>query len=397
MAHPDAPAPPTPIRRVTPGSGHYFFGYYDKHQWDTTGRWLLGMRATFEGRAVRADDRLEVGTIDLKDDDAWRTVAQTSAWCWQQGCMLQWRPGTESEIVYNDRDGDRFVAVVHDVRTGERRTLPRPVYTLSDDGRCGLSLNFARVARTRPGYGYEGVSDPGADDPHPADDGVWRMDLDTGEHELVVSIDQLSRHDPPAPTEDTTQWVNHLLINPGASRFILLHRWRGAPHRLATRMFTANLDGSDLRRADVEDASHFIWADEQRILSWDDRSGTSPGYYITPWHTDDAQQIGAGTLTQDGHITVCPDGRWLLTDEYPNPDGFRPLILFHLESGRRIDLGRFHSPMPNQTELRCDLHPRWDRRGTQVCIDSIHEGTRQMYVLDVSHVTTTDRYTDRIK
>lgn len=34
-------------------------------------------------------------------------------------------------------------------------------------------------------------------------------------------------------------------------------------------------------------------------------------------------------------------------------------------------------------EIRCDLHPRWNREGTQVCMDSVHNGERQMYFVDV--------------
>jgi Tol biopolymer transport system component len=33
------------------------------------------------------------------------------------------------------------------------------------------------------------------------------------------------------------------------------------------------------------------------------------------------------------------------------------------------------------------LHPRWNPDGTQVCFDGSHEPTRQMYVVDVGHVT----------
>jgi len=32
------------------------------------------------------------------------------------------------------------------------------------------------------------------------------------------------------------------------------------------------------------------------------------------------------------------------------------------------------------------LHPRWNRDGLAVCIDSVHEGERQMYVIDVSQI-----------
>ena len=33
--------------------------------------------------------------------------------------------------------------------------------------------------------------------------------------------------------------------------------------------------------------------------------------------------------------------------------------------------------------LHCDLHPRWSRDGQQAVFDSIHEGTRQIYVAHV--------------
>ena len=49
-----------------------------------------------------------------------------------------------------------------------------------------------------------------------------------------------------------------------------------------------------------------------------------------------------------------------------------------------LELGRFHSPPRYAGPVRCDLHPRWSRDGGQVCIDSVHEGSRQMYVIDAA-------------
>ena len=51
-----------------------------------------------------------------------------------------------------------------------------------------------------------------------------------------------------------------------------------------------------------------------------------------------------------------------------------------------IDIGRFYVVPKITGEIRCDLHPRWSRDGRQICFDSVHEGTRQIYVMDVAPI-----------
>ena len=104
--------------------------------------------------------------------------------------MLQWIPGTQSQVLWNDRDGDHFVCRILDVATRERRTIPHPIYTLHPDGKTALSTSFSRLADVRPGYGYAGVPDPYRDDPAPTGDGIWRVDLQSGERQLLLSIAQ---------------------------------------------------------------------------------------------------------------------------------------------------------------------------------------------------------------
>jgi len=41
--------------------------------------------------------------VDLNSGDTWTQLGESRAWCWQQGCMLQWRPGSKNEIIWNDR------------------------------------------------------------------------------------------------------------------------------------------------------------------------------------------------------------------------------------------------------------------------------------------------------
>ena len=73
--------------------------------------------------------------------------------------MLQWLPGSKSEVIWNDRDGDRFVCHILDVATRERRTLPAPDLRVSPDARWAISPDFRRLHDCRPGYGYAGIPD----------------------------------------------------------------------------------------------------------------------------------------------------------------------------------------------------------------------------------------------
>ena len=62
--------------------------------------------------------------------------------------------------------------------------------------------------------------------------------------------------------------------------------------------------------------------------------------------SDEAEAVGPGVLTRDGHMTYSPDGRWLVTDEYPSGDPpAQPLLLFELATGRRVEVGRSAAPL----------------------------------------------------
>jgi hypothetical protein len=91
-------------------------------------------------------------------------------------------------------------------------------------------------------------------------------------------------------------------------------------------------------------------------------------------------------LTRDGHCSFTQDGAWLLTDTGPDAEDLRTLLLWNMVEGCTVILGRYRSPPPYRDEIRCDLHPRWSRDEREVCFDSIHEGTRQVYVMDVGDI-----------
>lgn len=386
-----------PARAVTSGPRFHFFGYYDKTPWDASGRHLLTMEADFMERRPAEHDQAYIGLVDLDaaaslpDDEkfeAFELVGTTFAWNWQQGAMLQWRPGSADEILFNDRRDGRFISVVKNVDTYEERLLPLPLYGVNPTGREAISLNFSRLFDVRPGYGYAGVPDPWADDLCPDDDGLYRIDLETGETRLILSLAQAAAMGEPQPGMDTGKHrFNHVQWNTDGTRFAVLYRWTVGSH-WRTRLLTLGADGADpYLLSDHEMVSHYDWRDAETILAWARREGTGDRYYLFTDRTQKAEVVGEGVLTVDGHCSFSPDRRTVLTDTYPDKEGYRTLLLFDPATGRRTDIGRFHGPTPPDKEIRCDLHPRWSRDGRQVCIDSVHEGgRRQMYVLDVGEV-----------
>ncbi|CEJ95159.1 hypothetical protein VHEMI10657 [[Torrubiella] hemipterigena] len=97
--------------------------------------------------------------------------------------------------------------------------------------------------------------------------------------------------------------------------------------------------------------------------------------------------VGQGVLTENGHMTYSRDGRWLLSDTYPDAQtNIRHLFLWDTKREIRIDIGAFRTDPDLGKENRCDLHPRWSRDGNGVCIDSIHQGPRGLYLVDVSSI-----------
>ena len=116
----------------------------------------------------------------------------------------------------------------------------------------------------------------------------------------------------------------------------------------------------------------------------------------------------------DGHPMTNPVySNWCVNDSYPNGEGIRDLMLYNFEKDERINLGQFKmlDEKPDlslvaqyfkgiepsrlqqpekiafyRSGLHCDLHPRWNSKGNKAVFDSIHEGTRQVYSIDVSQI-----------
>ncbi|MBL8229081.1 MAG: PD40 domain-containing protein [Bryobacterales bacterium] len=384
-------AKPVPVRAITQGPKHHWFGYYDKLEFDPGSRYVLGMEVDFEHRSPLATDKIKVGMVDTQDGDRWIELGETTAWNWQQGCMLQWLPNSKDEVLWNDRGEGDFVCHILNVRTRKKRTIPSAIYALSPDAKWAITCDFRRLNDKRPGYGYSGIPDPNKEVATPEDIGIWKVDLATGKRKLLISIADAARIPYPGGySKGALHWFNHLLVSPDGKRFIFLHRWRGEKEGagFSTRMFTASADGKDLHVLDPHGkTSHFIWRDSQHVLAWAWHPSDGDKFYVYRDRTSQVEVIGKGVMLVNGHCTYLPGNRWILNDTYPDKERLQHVYLFDTKTGERHPLGDFHSPKEYAGEWRCDTHPRFSPDGKKVVIDSPHGGTgRQLHLLDISAI-----------
>ena len=408
---------------------HYFFGYYDRCPWDRTEKFMLALEVNFIDHFPKEKDIASIGLIDIKNNK-FRKIAETRAWNWQQGCMLQWLPPKyERYIIYNDRLKDNFVSIILDLKTKKKKILPLPIYSIHPSGKYAITLNFSRLQNMRPGYGYVGVLDKYLDKIAPKEDGIYLLNLKTGKYKLIISLNQLYNFNHVSSMEKSKHWVNHLMFNPKGSRFCFFHRWKLKDGTIYTRLFTSNLDGSELYLlGDSSNYTHYAWRNSKELVCWGhmptklldfrksklltnkiSKFGLQLYYYLFPnikkkisncgyLHFIDKTKIVNKLIEEeDGHCSFSPDGKWMITDTYPNKSHYRRLILYNFEKKKKIEIGRFYS-LPEKkyftldnwdwSNLRCDLHPRWNRDGTKICIDSVHEGTRQMYIINVENIVS---------
>ncbi len=420
---------------------------------------MLAMETDFIDRPPIASDFARICLIDTSNVNGQMSLvvlAETTAWNFHQGSRVQWLPNSENKIIYNNRDSDKFISIILDVKIGEKKILPAPIYAVSPDGKFALGLNFARLKKYG-GYGYASTIDNqqltidkndnsmsqsnvkcqmlnvSLDDPFPKDDGIFRIDLETGEVKLAISIHDVA-HLNNSPRKNENHYLTHINFNQSGTRICFIDKFLLPDGGSMQRFITANTDGGDMYVLPGH-VSHFGWRNDAEILAygkWSPRAAAlrrigvlnnpmlkpllrvvrllrgslkqkiaGQSYFLLKDKSQEVRRIAVGVMTEDGHPQFSPDGKWVVTDTYPDKDHYRALVLYNWATGKKIEVGKFYAlptgleknALPDGrveswdiSEMRADLHPRWNRDGTKICIDSIHEGGRQVYEVDVSGI-----------
>ena len=370
------------ITRLTDGKGCYFFGYYDVAAFDARGRFHLYHRVGFMDRQPTRDDSAELGMLNVETKEKIK-IAETTAWNFQQGAMLQWNPAApDNEVVYNIRVGETYRAVIKNIKTKNERMLEMPVAALDPKGRYALGINFARLFNFRPGYGYHGIADANSHCEAPDDDGVFCMDMMTGKSKLVLPLQQIHQllQNTNSVVKNGKLVINHITCNTDGTRFLFLVRnFPEHGKRWGTAAITADADGSDpYVLNDYAMTSHYHWRDEQHLLAYA-KHAEGDQLYLLCDNNQEYEIIDRDYFKSDGHCSYAPDRKQILYDSYPE-NNYRHLYVYDIRERKGHKLASLYSVPVSDGDIRCDLHPRWHPNGKLISFDSTHENQRHIYL-----------------
>ncbi len=411
-----------PITSVTSGPASHFCGFHDIVPWSPSDRLMLGLEADESDRLPEPGDKVRIGVIDLTTPRSrFTSIAESSCWNWHLGARQQWLD--DERIIYNDTRNGHHIAVIHDLASGCETEIGHAVWSVSPDGRWAIAPNFARLRRYYEVYGYPGGAAPSLRDSAPQDDGLYLIDLRAGTKKLLFSVSEVVAQrygDEPNPPQGPF-WLTHPTFNTDGTGFCFYLRRQLTDGFLYSDFFFADREGDTAKFLMHGLVSHFDWRDPSHVVVWARESRVLDGFrqgkalenpvilslfecaratkraiygqkktgafYLLNVKTGQRQTIGTRVLVEDSHNMLSPDREWMVCDTYTDKKSNRSLFLYQVESEKRIDIGRFPSPPRlDSGGAHCDLHPRWNRSGTQVCVDSAQDETRQIYVADVEEI-----------
>lgn len=414
----------------TQGEHIEWFGYYNYDTLNHNQTRMLCNRATVEGVAPEKGMTIELGYYDIPSGD-WHKLGETDSFNWQQGAMLQWLPGkgNENKVIYNRSKNNHLISTVYNIETGESRDLSWPIYGITPDGQKAITLNLERSYWCRA-YHYQSVANPKYDVRVAEDDGVYELDLENNKVKRIIGIQDVIRTEGDTNSDKQKHWLEHIMINHSGSRMVFLHRYSPEydTYQYQTIMCLANIDGSGLQCISDEgkyDWSHFGWQKDDAFVIYTVDNNKLGSAYKSMGKKQDGKSLktilfkmavgvknlipvsirqklkGGNSYYQyyvmgnngfelkekwdqpyfniDGHPSFTNDGRYMVTDSYPDGNHMQRLIVFDTKTKQGVVVAQLYAALENNP-ASCDLHPKLSRDNQFVVVDTAYTGKHRMIV-----------------
>ncbi len=383
------------IQQLTYGPRHHFFGYIGQCQtipWNSSGRYILGLEIDTIDRMPAPRESATIILIDTRDNYEIIRIEKTHAWNHQQGTMFYWNPlAPETQFFFNDRDtaSGKVFTVLYDIKKKQRvmeyRFSDTPIGNsgVAANGSAWLGLNYGRLARLRLVTGYPGALDWSEDEIAPEDDGIFIVDMETGEKRLLVSCQQLENklkeHDPELVHDGL--FINHTLWNRNNDLvyFFVRAGWNGQGGKRINTPFSVHADGTELTMHAIYIGGHPEWAEGSLLIG---KQGKSQIFYDVDLKRI-VGQLGNPEIFPDpeGDISLSPDGKLLVNGYKMGTENF--YTVFRRSDGvyvrsEGISKGTYSG------DIRIDPAPQWNRTNDAILVSGVDKNnTRQMFLIRI--------------
>lgn len=400
---------------------NYFFGYYDKFQFNENNNFLLACRSSFYDRMPNKKDSIEIGYFDINNPSPkFEYLTRSHSFNWQQGCMLSWF--SDHEIIFNDYVRNKYVSVLFNIINKKRTILSDAIYCLSKDNSIGVSIDFERQFWFRKAYSYSNIINTKKKIKVKLNDSIKIFSIMSGKLLKSISIKEIINFLNISYGLDIIQYFEHIIFSPCNNKLAFLFRTKLKDGELISKLlvYDLRLDKIILVNKKTNRLTHYNWIDEFRIIAW---CGSSTSFnklrssltkfnklkktliriykffiksnsiygnnFITKTITGDSYkifnledseviEINDKLLNKDGHPSVNPSDKTLiLTDTYPNEKSFQDIIIYDIKNNKTMSNLKFCSNIEiANSPIRCDLHPRWSNFGNFFSIDQTINGNR---------------------
>ena len=374
---------PDDIIQVSSNEKEHLFGYYDKCPWNKDENKMIYMEVERANKDYASSKPSKIILKDLVSDEE-KIIGETRCWNVQQGCMLQWLgPDFNTDVIYNDFIDGELKAIILNVNTLKKRIIDSPVYSVDAKGKYALTLDFYRLNRLRPGYGYNNKSDKTSKELIPSGYCIWKVDLINNKTTGIIKYSDLCMIDHKNTMDNAEHKVNHIMINPSGKRFMFLHRWiqNGVKY---SRLLTSDDNGKNIYNLLDEDlVSHCNWKNNNTILGWARKEKEGTHYYLLKDQTKEYKIICKEKLLVDGHPSYSNDLKCFVTDTYPDFKRKQHLYLCYEDSDEVKEIASIYADTKYMNDCRCDLHPRFNYSCDKICFDGSQHGKREVYILNL--------------
>ncbi|MCD6354463.1 MAG: hypothetical protein J7L95_02845 [Prolixibacteraceae bacterium] len=391
------------IEQLTFGTKHHFFGYIGQCRtipWNKSGRYILGMEIERIDRMPKPEEAATIFIIDTQNDNKIIRLDKTHAWNPQQGTMFYWNPlAPETQFFFNDRDvkTGKVYTVIYDIEKKKRvrefryEDIPIGNGGVAADGSAWLGINYGRLARLRLVTGYPEALDWSKDEIAPKNDGIFIVNIKTGNKRLLVSYRQLEKRlkETRPDLKHTGLFINHTLWNRDANRvyFFVRGGWSKTMKNKGDKVNTPcsiNADGTGLTLHEQFIGGHPEWAEGNLLIgSAKDKDGVKQQILYNIDSKKIVGQLGNSEMfpNPEGDVSLSPDGNWFVNGYSKSGKNYYTVLrrsdnAFARSEG--IDKGAYSG------NIRIDPAPRWNRTNDAILVPGISKNkTRQMFVIHV--------------